>query len=82
MRHATLDLKWQREGRSGHGPHPRGSVGRHLAETKGLPPERHDSSCMVLPEDFRQGEPDSLEAPQHHPMIVEDPLLLCLRGAI
>jgi hypothetical protein len=37
---------------------------------------------MVLPEDFRQGDPGSLEAPQHRLVILDDLLLLRLRGAV
>jgi hypothetical protein len=37
---------------------------------------------MVLPEDFCQGDPDPSEAPQHRPVILEDLILLCLRGAV
>jgi hypothetical protein len=37
---------------------------------------------MILPEDFRQGDPGSSEALQHHPVILEDLLLLRLRGAV
>jgi hypothetical protein len=59
-----------------------GPVSRHLAETKRSSPERHDSSGMVLPEDFCQGNPSSSEAPQHCPVILEDLLLLRLRGAV
>jgi hypothetical protein len=60
----------------------RGPVGRHLAETKRPPPERHNPPGMVLPEDFRQGDPGSSETPQHHPMILEDLLLSRLHGTI
>jgi hypothetical protein len=46
------------------------------------PPERHDSSDMILPNYFHQGDFGSLEMPQHRLVIVEDLLLLCLHGAI
>jgi hypothetical protein len=77
-----LDFKQQWGSQSSHGPLQGGSIGCHLAETKWSPPERHNSSGMVLPEDFRQGDPGSTEAPQHRPMILEDLFLLRLRGAI
>jgi hypothetical protein len=35
---------------------------------------------MVLPEDFRHGDPGSTETPQHHPVIIEDLFLLRLCG--
>jgi hypothetical protein len=60
----------------------RGAVGHHLAEMKRPPPERHNSSGMVLPEDVRQGHPGSSEMPQHRPVILEDLLLIRLRGAV
>jgi hypothetical protein len=62
LRHATLDLKRRGEGRSSHGPRLGGPVGCHLAP-KRPPPERHNSSGMVLPEDVGQGDPGSLEMP-------------------
>jgi hypothetical protein len=63
LHHAALDLERRREGRSDHGPRPGGAVGRHLGETKRPPPERHNSSGMVLPKDIGQGDPSSLEMP-------------------
>jgi hypothetical protein len=47
------DLERQREGQSIQGPRLGGPVGYHLAETKQPPPERHNSSGMVLPKDLR-----------------------------
>jgi hypothetical protein len=82
LRHATLDLKRRREGRGSYGPHPGGPIGRHLAETKWPPPEQHNTSGMVLPDDGGQGDPSSSEMPQHRPVILEDLFLLYIRGAI
>jgi hypothetical protein len=82
LRHTTMDLEQRREGRSGHGPRPGGPVGRHLAEAKRPPLERHDSSGMILPEYFCQGDSGSSETPQHCPVILKDLLLLRLREAV
>jgi hypothetical protein len=82
LRHAALDLKRQREDRSGHGPRPGGPIGCHLAKAKQPPPEQHDSSGVVLPHDGGQGDPGSSETPQHRPMIPEDLFLLRLRGVV
>jgi hypothetical protein len=60
----------------------KGPVGRHLAETKQPLPERHDSSGMILPEDFRQGDSGSSETSQHRLVILEDLLFLRLCGAV
>jgi hypothetical protein len=70
------------EGQSSYGLRPGGLIGRHLAKTKRPPPERHNSSGMVLPKDVGQGDLGSSETPQHRPVIFEDLLLLRLRGAI
>jgi hypothetical protein len=78
--HAALDLKGRREAQSSHNPCPGGPIGRHLAKMKRSSLVRHDSSNMVLPEDFRQRDPGSSEAPQHRLLILEDSLLLRLRG--
>jgi hypothetical protein len=51
--HAALDLKGRRERRRSHGSLPGGPVGRHLAEAKRPPPERHDSAGVVLPDHLR-----------------------------
>jgi hypothetical protein len=82
LRHATLHLEWRRERRGGHSPRPGGPVGRHLAETKRPPPKRYDSSSMILPEYFRQGDSGSSEMPQHRLVILQDLLLLRLLGAV
>jgi hypothetical protein len=63
LRHAELDLKWGRKVQSGDGPRPGGAVGRHLAKTKWPPSEQNNSSDMVLPEDFSQGNSSSSETP-------------------
>jgi hypothetical protein len=81
-RHATLDLEWQLEGRSGHSPRPGGPVGCHLVETKRSPPEQHSSSGVVLPDDGGQGDPGSSETPQYRPMILKDLLLVRLCGVV
>jgi hypothetical protein len=49
---------------------------------KRSPLERHDSSGVVLLEHFRQGDPSSSETSQHHPVILDDLLLLRLRRAV
>jgi hypothetical protein len=59
-----------------------GLIGRHLAEMKRPPPEQHNSSDMVLSENFRQGDPGSSETPQHRLVILEDIFLLHLHGAV
>jgi hypothetical protein len=80
LHHAALDLKWRQEGRSSHGPHPGGPVGRHLAETKRPPSERHNSLGVVLPDNGRQGDPGSPKTPQHRLVTLEDLFLLSSRG--
>jgi hypothetical protein len=37
---------------------------------------------VVLPDDGGQGDPGSLETPQHHPVIHEDHFLLSPHGAV
>jgi hypothetical protein len=53
LRHVTLDLVRRWEDRRSHSPRPGGSVGHHLTKTERPPPKRHDSSCVVLPNDSR-----------------------------
>jgi hypothetical protein len=53
LRHAALDLEATMGGMEWSRSAPRGAVGRHLAETKGPSPERHDSSGVVLPDHLR-----------------------------
>jgi hypothetical protein len=63
LHHATLDLERQWERRRGHGSLLGGPVSRHLAEAKRPPPELHDTSGVVLPDHFRQGDSGSSETP-------------------
>jgi hypothetical protein len=42
--------------------------------------EQHDSSGVILPDHFRQGDSGSSETPQHGPVVLED-LVLLLCGA-
>jgi hypothetical protein len=60
----------------------RGPVGRHLAEVQRPSPERYDPPGVVQINDGRQGDPGSSEAGQHHPVILEQLLLLRLQGTI
>jgi hypothetical protein len=80
LRHTALNLKRRRGQRCGHGPHPGGPVGRHVAEAKRPPPERHDTAGVVLPDHFCQGDSGILETPQHGPVKLENLLLLLLGG--
>jgi hypothetical protein len=63
LRHTVLDLKRRWDARNGHGPCPGGPVGHHLAEEERPPPERYNSSGLVLLKDFQQGDLDSSKAP-------------------
>jgi hypothetical protein len=60
---------------------PSWPVSRHVAEAKRPPPEQHDTSGVVLPDHFCQGDSGILETPQHGPVKLEH-LLLLLGGAI
>jgi hypothetical protein len=80
QRHVMLDLIQRREFERGHGPCQGGSVGCHLAEVQWPPLERYNPLGMVLTNDGRQGDPDSSEAGQHRPVILERLLLLRLQG--
>jgi hypothetical protein len=67
----TLDLERRRERRHGHGPLPGGPVSHHLAKAKQTPPERHDTSGVVLPDHIRQGDSTSSETSQRDPVVLE-----------
>jgi hypothetical protein len=59
----------------------RGPVSRHVAEAKRSPPERHDTSGVVLPDHLCQGDSGISKVPQHGLVKLEHFLLL-LGGAI
>jgi hypothetical protein len=82
LRHATLNLERLRRLRRGHRPSPWGPVGGHVAEPKLPPPERPNTSGMVLPDHLRQGDPDIPKTPRHGPVGLEHLLLLSLGGAV
>jgi hypothetical protein len=82
MNRSTSRSPAPRELRRGHGPRPGGSLGSHVAEAERPSPKRHDSSGVVLPDHFRQGDPGISQASQHGPVRLEHLLLLCLGGAV
>jgi hypothetical protein len=80
--HVALHLEWRRKLRRGHRPDPWGPVGSHVAESEWPPPERHNSSGVVLPNHLRLGDPGIPKTPEHGPVRLEHLLLLFLGRAI
>jgi hypothetical protein len=78
----VLKLKRRRGLRSGHSSRLGGPVGRHVAEAERPPPERHDSSGVILPHHFLQGDLSVPQVPQHGLVKLEHLLLLLLGEAI
>jgi hypothetical protein len=82
LRHATRNLERRPRLRCGHCPSPWGLVGGHVVELEWPPPERHNTSGMVLPDNLRQGDPGVPKTPKHGLVGLEHLLFLCPGRAI
>jgi hypothetical protein len=78
--HTALDLVQRREFGRGYSPCLGGPVGCHLAEAQWPPLKRDDSPGMVLANGGCQVDPSLSEVGLHHPVVLEQLLLLRLQG--